>query len=713
MNFRNYSSDSPLEDSKFDQFNRYPFAQRVASVISKRSDPSSIVIGIHGIWGEGKTSVFNFIENELLDEQDVVCLKFNPWRFGNEDQMLINFFNDLATAVDKSIISGKEKIGDLISSYGKPFASIIGRGEAAEGLASLFSKADIEELRERIEGLLEKEKKRIVILIDDIDRLEKDEIYAVFRLVKLTADFKYTAYILAFDQNVVISALQERYGKGADSKVGSSFLEKIIQVPLQLPTVNREDLRSFYLNEINQMIDSLNIEISEMEGREFVKNFYKGLEPHLKTPRQAKLYSNILMFSLPILQDEVNIVDLMLIEGIKVFLPDVYSLIKNHKKIFLENEPVSPDYNKRQIEIEKRKDRIEEVLSEYLNEDKEGIIDLLSFLFPKLDSVFGNSHYGREWEAKWEEEQRISSPQYFQRYFDYAINNRDVSDILINELVTYSESNSAIDTSDRIKEVITDKNVESFISKLRTKSRILSTLQKETLSLSIAKLGNWLPNPVMMFSYATPFSQAAIFIGNCIEKIGNEEKQFEVASKVICESDSVSFATECFSWFTKNTESQPNPQGLSIKNQERLANILAERISLEFKNVKNIEVSKFNNLTTLIFIWSKYGEELDASNWITEKIKSDIEFLFIFVESYTGLTSGSFGTKRSEFNTENYKAIKKIIDPSLIYQKIKETTKHEKSIENYFETNDISKYEDLAREFSRVHEEMEDDKNIN
>lgn len=713
MNFRNYSSDSPLEDSKFDQFNRYPFAQRVASVISKRSDPSSIVIGIHGIWGEGKTSVFNFIENELLDEQDVVCLKFNPWRFGNEDQMLINFFNDLATAVDKSIISGKEKIGDLISSYGKPFASIIGKGEAAEGIASLFSKADIEELRERIEGLLEKEKKRIVILIDDIDRLEKDEIYAVFRLVKLTADFKYTAYILAFDQNVVISALQERYGKGADSKVGSSFLEKIIQVPLQLPTVNREDLRNFYLNEINQVIDSLNIEISEMEGREFVKNFYKGLEPHLKTPRQAKLYSNILMFSLPILQDEVSIVDLMLIEGIKVFLPDVYSLIKNHKNIFLENEPVSPDYNKRQIEIEKRKDRIEEVLSEYLNEDKEGIIDLLSFLFPKLDSVFGNIHYGREWEAKWEEEQRISSPQYFQRYFDYAINNRDVSDILINELVTYSESNSAVDTSDRIKEVITDKNVESFISKLRTKSRILSTLQKETLSLSIAKLGKWLPNPVTMFGYGTPFSQAAIFIGNCIEKINNEEKQFEVASKVICESDSVSFATECFTWFTKNTESQPNPQGFSIKSQEQLANILAERISLEFKNVKNIEVSKFNNLPTLIFIWSKYGEELDASNWITEKIKSDMEFLFIFVESYTGLTSGSFGTKRSEFNTENYKAIKNIIDPSLIYQKIKETTKHEKSIENHFETNDISKYEDLALEFSRVHEEIEDDKNIN
>lgn len=87
-----YSSDAPIQNSNYDKFNRFPFAQRVAKVISKRKDPSSLIIGIYGAWGEGKTSVLNFMEKELEKEKHVVCLKFNPWRFGEEDEMLINFF---------------------------------------------------------------------------------------------------------------------------------------------------------------------------------------------------------------------------------------------------------------------------------------------------------------------------------------------------------------------------------------------------------------------------------------------------------------------------------------------------------------------------------------------------------------------------------------------------------------------------------------------
>ncbi|HFO1052293.1 P-loop NTPase fold protein [Bacillus cereus group sp. MYBK111-1] len=95
-----YSSDSPVVVQSQDQFNRFPFAKRVASVISKRKDPSSIVIGIYGAWGEGKTSIFNFIEGELNNEEHVVCIRFNPWRYGEEEEMLISFFNDMATSID-------------------------------------------------------------------------------------------------------------------------------------------------------------------------------------------------------------------------------------------------------------------------------------------------------------------------------------------------------------------------------------------------------------------------------------------------------------------------------------------------------------------------------------------------------------------------------------------------------------------------------------
>ena len=109
MNIKNYSSDAPINNPELDQFNRFPFAKRVANVISNRKDPSSIVIGIYGAWGEGKTSVFNFIESELQKNNDIVCIRFNPWRFGDEDTMLTNFFHDLAAVIDRQLETKKEK----------------------------------------------------------------------------------------------------------------------------------------------------------------------------------------------------------------------------------------------------------------------------------------------------------------------------------------------------------------------------------------------------------------------------------------------------------------------------------------------------------------------------------------------------------------------------------------------------------------------------
>ncbi|MFJ8244758.1 P-loop NTPase fold protein [Peribacillus asahii] len=702
MKPQNYSSDAPIYDPNLDQFNRYPFAQRVASVISKRNDPSSIVIGIYGAWGEGKTSVFNFIERELQTEEDVVCLRFNPWRFGDEDQMLINFFNDLATAIERSIESGRERIGGVIEKYGKPLASLFGKGDAADGVASFFSGAAIEELRERIENLLEEEKKRVVILVDDIDRLEKNEIHAAFRLVKLTADFKYTAYVLAFDKNVVSSALQERYGADTTG-TGNSFLEKIIQVPLQLPSVDSEDLRNFCFHEIDQVLKFSDIELSEEDGRQFVSNFSKGLEAYLKTPRQAKLYSNILMFSLPILKDEANVVDLMLVEGIRVLLPTVYALIRDNKDLFLNDGTRGFGYESDQKEKLRRKERIEAALEELAHEEMEQVKDLLCFLFPKLNNVFRNVNYGSDWESKWSEKQRISSPQYFQRYFTYAITKKDVSDLAINELLKFSELHSTDDISSKIKAILTDKNAETFISKLRRLSKNFTSQQSKMLAVSIAKLGSNLPNPVQMFRSMNTFGQGAMFTGDCIENLKNREEQIELAQEVIFNADSLSFAAECFSWFRRDTEERPNPQGFSDEEYTRLAGILAERISLELSNIDKIEIGKIEHLPYILSIWNEYGNPKEAANTITRKIRSDQNFVFEFLNAFTPTAFGEFGAKKSNFRRDNYEAIKKIVDPIVIVEAIEKVFINVKLDDRYPEYLDVRRNEELARQFLWIH----------
>ncbi|MEL3971168.1 P-loop NTPase fold protein [Rossellomorea oryzaecorticis] len=709
MKPHNYSSDAPIYDASLDRFNRFPFSQRVANVIAKRNDLGSIVIGLYGAWGDGKTSVLNFIERELQKEEHVVCLKFNPWRFGVEDQMLINFFNDLATAIDRSMETGKEKIGNLIVKYGKPLASALGRGEVADEVKSFFSGADIEELRERIENLLEEEKKRVVILIDDIDRLEKNEIHAVFRLVKLTADFKYTAYVLAFDKHVVSSALQERYGDNALG-TGNSFLEKIIQVPLELPSIESEDLRNFCFNEIDQVLNFSNIELTEEDVRQFVSNFSKGLEAHLKTPRQAKLYSNILMFSLPILKGEANFVDLMLVEGIRVLLPEVYTLIRDNRDLFLKDSTSGYGYDYDQKEKSRRKERIELALNEFTQEEKEQIIGLLCFLFPRLNSVFGNNFYGGSSELKWSERQRICSPQYFQRYFTYAITTKDVSDIAINELLKFSEDHSEEDIVNKIKGILSDKNAETFISKLRRLSKKFTLLQSRNLAISIAKIGSNLPNPIQFFRSMNTFGQGAMFTGDCIENLESKEEQFELAKDVIFNADTLYFAAECFSWFKRDTEEHPNPKGFSDEEYSKLASILAKRISFELSNIEDIEIGKIENFPYVLSVWNEYGEPKEATNTITRKIRTDKNSVFEILNAHTPTAFGEFGARKSSFRRNNYDSIKEIIEPTVIVEAIKEVFNNLAIDDRYPEFLDVPRNEELARQFLWIHNKSEDEK---
>jgi hypothetical protein len=74
------ATDQPISSSADDRFSRKLFAYRAAQTIAHRADPTSIVVGIYGSWGEGKTSVLRMIDEGLASEKHVKSFWFNPWR---------------------------------------------------------------------------------------------------------------------------------------------------------------------------------------------------------------------------------------------------------------------------------------------------------------------------------------------------------------------------------------------------------------------------------------------------------------------------------------------------------------------------------------------------------------------------------------------------------------------------------------------------------
>ena len=281
-----YSADNAIKNPDLDEFNRRDFSERIAQTIATRKESKSFVIGIYGKWGEGKTTVLNFIDGELKRHDNIVPLAFNPWLFPSEAELLVAFYSELAKAVGRSLSTRKEDAGKFVKDYVGALAGFLDKKEAVEKIGGFLSDVRLEELRDRIGSFLIGQKKSVVVLMDDIDRLDKNEIHAVFRLVKLSANLENVVYVLAFDRDVVEEALSERYVSKKENP-GQNFLEKIVQVPINLPKVPKSDLRSFCYKQINKALHLNGIELSESDAQEFTRGFAVGIEIRLETPRMA------------------------------------------------------------------------------------------------------------------------------------------------------------------------------------------------------------------------------------------------------------------------------------------------------------------------------------------------------------------------------------------------------------------------------------------
>jgi hypothetical protein len=667
--------DGAVSDPNLDRFRRWPFAQRIAQTIATRQDPTCIVIGIYGAWGEGKTTVLNFIQHELKQSSNIIPVKFNPWRYGDEVTLLRSFFKTLADALQKSLSTKGEKIGEWLEQYASilsPLSFTLGGGiigvSPADGIRDFgktLSSVDLETLKERIEKFLENARARVVILMDDIDRLDKIEINNVFKLIKLTADFSYTAYILAFDNRMVAAALRENY-VSAEIDAGDSFLDKIIQVPLHLPKADTIALRKLCFEGVDQAIRATQIPLTQDQINEFVRHFIDGLEVRLQTPRSAKRYSNALLFALPILKGEVNLIDLMLIEGVRVFYPRLYIFIRTNPNLFLNS---SSEYSRHVVEDDKKKQERFSVAFESLTMDEiKGANSVLKKLFPR----FGGAGYGSNFEEPWAKEKRIASKFYFDRYFSYAIPEGDVSDVVVEDFISSLSNNSVDDIVISLNKIVTFRNADNFILKLRGHEDNLPSKNAQTLGIAIAHCGNLFPNPEIFDPFRTAFSQAAILIAQLSHNILTSEERFAYAKKIVLECEPFSLSIDCSRWFASDKETPEPERKLSDEQEKLLTRILAERIKKIAQDAP-IYIKYPKDSGTMLWIWAHGISRSETNIYLSDSFSKNNQNVLNFIKTYLptawGLESGlSF---KGTFHREQYNSIELVVEPEIILEHLR------------------------------------------
>lgn len=697
-------TDKPLNDSGKDYFQRKKFAQRIAEIVATPKNDKSIVIGLYGKWGEGKTSVMNFIEATLPD--DTVRIKFNPWLFSDQNQLLKSLLNEISISLGKSLKKNRERLGEHIGDYADAISSItefVGyKFEGAKNIGEKLAKTSIEELKKRVDDAIIESKKNIVIFIDDIDRLDKNEIQQIFKLVKLVGDFPRTSYILAFDDELVAKSIGPIYG--GDINSGYSFLEKIIQLPLRIPKSSRNDMRRYVFDKVDAAVKGIGINLSGKDQEAFSQNFETYLLPFIDNPRLAIRYANTLYYSIVLLKDEVNLPDLMLIEAVKVVYPQLYYFIRDNPELFILQVPLNRNDYYEPHKPEVVKEKINVVISLYSEKEQKNIVDLLQSLFPQLKNVYRNIGYSNDAKKRWKQEKFICTTEYFYKYFSYCVDSDDISDVRFWELFS-NLSNSQNDLEKEIIAIFSSIDPEKLLDKLRDWIDTFNSTDSKLIAITLCKLGEFYKDQ-SHFLQKSVKSRFAYSILDLVNNVSDEE-QFSLIVELIKTSEPIGFAIEILYNTTNLRLSYRQDKFMTLEEQNELTKILYRRIN-------NLGISFWLNLPERnrfsLFRWcAEAGFNIDkiTKRIVRTKLLSSEKVLKWFCSEITsyGIEPKTFYVK---FTQENYNLLQSLLTPSILYDfLIKEygSLVHLVDNKHYDEHQEVSDSE-LIGFFQSIHEKM-------
>jgi predicted KAP-like P-loop ATPase len=364
--------DRPIKSEAEDILGLSSFADALARSLTEMAPDEGLVISVEGEWGAGKTSAieltqrrvilrelahetrtdiadlesreWDFVENEwrnIAETRRTHIIRFNPWNFSGQENLTRAFFKEVGVVVGHPPEGPVAKAVKKITEYLPGAGAIIGGGigavaghgvgagpgatagrAAGEGIRTFFSQSDTLETAKRELGeALRGASKRIVVIIDDLDRLLPSEMRAMFSLAKSLGDLPNLFYVLSFDRQAVTNALQKGH-----EPLDADFLEKIIQVQLKLPPPWEPEIRQLFFGRLNTVIG----DAAPQDQSRWQSAFVQAVSPYIKTPRDVGRFSNTLQVMWPNVVGDVDLTDLILLITLQLFEPTIYQMVFDH-----------------------------------------------------------------------------------------------------------------------------------------------------------------------------------------------------------------------------------------------------------------------------------------------------------------------------------------------------------------------------------------------
>lgn len=366
-----FLSDTPIISDKKDILDYVNDVKQLAEQLKIISSEYSYSVGITSSWGSGKSSYLNMLKNYLSSNKDFIVIDFNPRHSYTPQDIQKDFF---------SVLQSKLKEYDyrftyIFKNYLKALSII--ESKFLSSLFELHKIWDVKSEKEKLNDLISQIDKRIVIVIEDFDRLLADEIIEVFKLIDGNASFTNFIFITAYDKKHINKIIGETY-----SNEEAFFSDKFFTIEVPIPKRPYDKIFNYL---IETLTDKLHIRKEEVEKYEIVlANHIEVLKKYLTTLRDVKRFLNLFIRSYQQVEGEVEFRDYFLIRIIQYKNEEEY--VKLYKKEYFENEYFTEFKLKENLNAE-----TEEIIRELFNKDK-SLTSINNHTM--FDRYFYNSVYG-------------------------------------------------------------------------------------------------------------------------------------------------------------------------------------------------------------------------------------------------------------------------------------------------------------------------------
>lgn len=695
-----FLSDAPIISDKEDILGRRKFAQSLSRNILRHKDKNTIVIGLYGKWGSGKSSIINILldnirkTKEFPENKKPAIIEFNPWNFSEQDKLTSVFFNEIAnnlSYVDKS--ENAKEISEKLKLYGHFLSSailvsnalryaipillflvglfILGRTYFAEfkaviwivsllfiglGLVLRFSKRlmssisdfflqyskvnekTLRQFRDELNNLIEKRNKKFLIVIDDIDRLNTKEIKQIFQLVKLNADFNNTIYLLAFDRDIIEKSLEEQKGVS-----GKEYLEKIVQVNFDVPFVQEQKLHEYLLSQLDSIVKVVPEKLWDMT--KWGNLFHAGFKDFFTSLRDVKRYVNSLRFNFSLIQQgdsfELNPIDFIGLEAIRVFVPEIYSAMRGENRLLTHTE--SNMSGGRDDEQERRK-HIDAIINTANESTRESVRRIIFQLFPQIKGLFGNMHYGNDWQSRWTKELRICSTELFDRYFILDVPEGELSQFEIDKLLNAMNDKDAF--AQLLEEYLKNGRIKKVLARLEDYTDILSLDYAQNIIIPLFDISDKLPEETVGFLGIGSDMHIMRIIYHYLKRVDDKVKRSSIFKEAIKNSEGLFGCVEEVSTEIRGIEKKSDYDRIILEEEvDEFKKLCVEKIRKFYREGK---LNKHRKLAYIIYGWRRWGNEDEVKNFISDLVSTDeglVSLVKAFLSQSQSLSMGDYAAK--------------------------------------------------------------------